>query len=348
MIDINKTLTLVKSGLFEPRETWKKYLQEERTWKETAMLLTLPLIVVSTVFSAVLSYFFSSYSILGVQTGFGSIVLGLIMVIIGIMVASFVFSYLAGFFGGKHNFNKGFAALSLAAIPTYIGSVFGALPFVGVLLSLALAIVGIILLYKIIPSYLDVPQDKRVLHFIASLFATFIPMLLIASIMGMGDSPMIEDHSNSSQTTSGGFLGAIERQANLVEQAEQDRFIAPTNGKITEQQMQRLYSTLEKAQLYQEAQSEKMEDMQAKMQNKKDLNPMDIARMAMNSGSLLSAGNAEMEIIKSSGGNWAEYIWVKEQLHIAVLQQDINDAVKHNYALYKRWKKQLSIYGYRP
>ena len=348
MIDINKTLTLIKSGLFEPRETWKNYLQEERSWKETAMLLTLPLLILSTVFSAVLSYFFSSYSILGVQTGFRSIVLGLIMAIIGIMVASFVFSYLAGVFGGKHNFNKGFAALSLAAIPTYIGSILGSLPFVGVLLSLVLAIVGIIFLYKIIPSYLEVPQDKRVLHFIASLFVTFIPMLLIASIMGMGDSPMIEDHSNSSQTTSGGFLGAIERQANLVEQAEQDRFIAPTNGKITEQQMQRLYATLEKVQLYQEAQSEKMEDMQAKMQSKKDLTPMDIARMAMNSGSLFSAGNAEMEIIKSSGGNWAEYTWVKEQLHIAVLQQDINDAVKHNYDLYKRWEKQLSIYGYRP
>jgi len=346
MIDINKTLTLVKSGLFEPRETWKNYLQEERTWEETAMLLTLPLIILSTVTSAVLSYFFSSYSILGAQTGFGSIILGLIMAIIGITVASFVFSYLAGVFGGKYNFNKGFAALSLAAIPSYIGSILGSLPFVGVLLSLVLAIVGIIFLYKIIPSYLDVPQDKRVLHFIASLFVTFIPMMLIASILGMGNSPMLDD--TGYKITSGGFLGAIERQANLVEQAEKDRFIAPANGKITEQQMQRLYSTLEKAQLYQDAQSEKMEDMQAKMQNKKDLTPMEIARMAMNSGSLLSAGNAEMEIIKSSGGNWADYTWVKEQLHIAVLQQDINDAVKHNYALYKRWEKQFSIYGYRP
>jgi hypothetical protein len=348
MLDINKTLTLLKDGLFEPIKTWKKYLEEEHTWKETAVLLTLPLIVLSTVLSVILSYLFSSYTILGVQTGLGSIVLGFIMAIIGIMLASFVFSYLAGVFGGKHNFNKSFAALSLATIPTYIGSILGALPFIGILVSLALSIVGIVFLYKIIPSYLEVPQEKRILYFIASLFATFIPMFLIASIMGIGDSLMMEDSSYSSQTTSGGFLGAIERQENLVEQAEQDRFTAPTNGKITEQQMHRLYTTLEKTQLYQDAQSEKMEDMQAQMQNKKDLSPMDIAKMAMNSGSLLSAGNAEMEIIKSSGANWAEYTWVKEQLHIAVLQQDINDAVKHNYALYKRWGKQLSIYGYRP
>lgn len=348
MIDINKTLSLIKSGLFEPKETWKNYLQEEYTWKETAMLLTLPIIVLSTVFSAVLSYLFRNYSILGVQTGFESIILGLIMAIIGTMVASFIFSYLAGIFGGKHNFNKGFAALSLATIPTYIGSVFGTLPFIGLLFSLVLSIVGIVFLYKIIPSYLEVPQEKRVLHFIASLFLIFVFMFIIASIMGKGNSSTIENNGDSAKTTLGGFLGAIERQENLMEKAEQDRFVAPTNGKITEQQMHRLCTTLGKAQLYQDAQSEKMEAMQAQMQNKKDLNPMDIARMAMNSGSLFSAGNAEMEIIKSSGGNWAEYTWVKEQLHIAVLQQDINNAVKHNYALYKRWEKQLSIFGYKP
>ncbi len=59
----------------------------------------------------------------------------------------------------------------------------------------------------------------------------------------------------------------------------------------------------------------------------------------------MATANAEMEVVKSGGGNWAEHQWVKEQLRIASIQKDLNDAVKHNYALYQKYADQLKKYG---
>ncbi len=50
-------------------------------------------------------------------------------------------------------------------------------------------------------------------------------------------------------------------------------------------------------------------------------------------GAALGMATAEMEVVKTGGGNWAEHLWVKRQLRIALIQKDISDAVKHNYEL---------------
>jgi hypothetical protein len=53
---------------------------------------------------------------------------------------------------------------------------------------------------------------------------------------------------------------------------------------------------------------------------------------------------AEIEIVKSAGGNWAEHQWVRQTLRTAWLQKDINDAVAHNYALYQEYEEELRDY----
>jgi len=35
-------------------------------------------------------------------------------------------------------------------------------------------------------------------------------------------------------------------------------------------------------------------------------------------------------------------MWVKQQLQIARIQKDINDEIKHNYALYQKYKERLN------
>ena len=183
MFDINKTIKIIQGGLFNSKNTWQSYLEEKHDWKETATLLTGPMILVSVILSSLLFWLFSNHYIFASQGGFGITVLKLIGAIIGISVGAFLFSFIAGLFKGKHDFNKGLAALSLAAIPGYIGSIIGSVPIIGWLISLGLGILSLVFLYKIIPSYLEVPEEKRVVHFVTSLVATVVIAFLINMIL---------------------------------------------------------------------------------------------------------------------------------------------------------------------
>ena len=58
-------------------------------------------------------------------------------------------------------------------------------------------------------------------------------------------------------------------------------------------------------------------------------------------GGAISSGNAAMEIVKTSGGNWAEHVWVEEQLRVARFQPDANDAAARNRELYDEFAASL-------
>ncbi|MEE9325806.1 MAG: Yip1 family protein [Cocleimonas sp.] len=338
MLDINKTKSLIQNGLLDSVATWESYLENNSDWKETFMALTGPLILVSVIISALLTWLF------GAQGGIGFLLLSLIAAVISIFIASFIFSYLASFFKGEYDFNKGFAALSLAAIPAYIGGAFGGLPFIGWLISIGLGIVSLVFLYQIIPLYLKIPEDKRVVHFVVSLIATFISVLIINLIFGVGAYKSGVMNNNSQTDTgslSSGLFGGIERQANMIEHAENDKFMPPSDGKVTNNQIATLILNLQKTADYKKSQEEKLKNLDSQLKDKKDFSFSDIGKLTSGLNSVMSTANAEMEVVKTGGGNWAEHQWVKDQLRIANIQKDINDAVKHNFALYQKYADQL-------
>ncbi|MBS1269999.1 MAG: hypothetical protein MAG794_00951 [Gammaproteobacteria bacterium] len=188
MFNLKKTVELLKGGILEPGETWESYRSENHDWKGTACLITIPAIAVSTILAGILSMTFPSYGMVGfgAGVGIGGILLSMIMSLAGVAVASFVISYLAGVFKGKHDFNKGLAALSLAAIPAWLGGALSPLPLIGWIISLAAAVTTLVFLYKIIPVYLEVPEDKRVIHYIISVVVTFIISMILGAILVAG------------------------------------------------------------------------------------------------------------------------------------------------------------------
>ena len=58
-------------------------------------------------------------------------------------------------------------------------------------------------------------------------------------------------------------------------------------------------------------------------------------------GDAARIGTAEMEVVKTGGGNWAEHQWVRHQLEVARVQQDLNDTVKHNFALFEKYAEEI-------
>ncbi len=74
--------------------------------------------------------------------------------------------------------------LFLISIPTLAGQVLGTLPYVGGMLSLGLGIYAVILLYKAIHVFLEVPMKNRVKHFILFFLASFVFSVLLGMSFG--------------------------------------------------------------------------------------------------------------------------------------------------------------------
>jgi hypothetical protein len=343
--DFKKTLDLVKGGLMNPAETWNSYLGENPGWQQTLVVLTAPLILANVVLGLLLSRIMGTMSPFGLGGNwFAALVFGLVLACIGFAVAVFVFNFLAGVFGGKPDFSRAFAAMSLVAIPAWVAGIVGAaIPWLGGLITLAGAIVSLVFLYKIIPLAWAVPDDKRVLHFVASLVVVVVINFVIGSVLGVGrmgagagNYDLGDRSSERGSDRMPGMLGEIGRQADLVARASEDRFEPPTDGMVSRQQARWVGDVMTKANLTYEEEMARLEKLSKEMDDKENPSPADMAKMYQGMGTVMSLNTVEMETVKSGGGNWAEYVWVKDQLRNARLQRgEGTEALAHNYELYQ-------------
>lgn len=343
--DFNKTLDLVKGGLLSPAETWNSYLGENPGWQQTLVVLTGPLIVANVVLGLLLSRMMGTMSPFGLGGNwFMALVLGLVLACIGFAIAVFVFNFLAGVFGGKPNFDRAFAAMSLVAVPAWVAGIVGAaVPWLGGLISLAGAIVSLVFLYKIIPLAWEVPDSKRVLHFVVSLVAVIAINIVIGTVLGVGrmggtaSSYDLGDRGAGRDSSSmPGMFGEIGRQADLMARVSEDRYNPPGDGKVSSRQARWVADVVGKARLTYEEEMARLQKLSEEMEDKEKPSPADLAKMYKGMGTVISLNTVEMETVKSGGGNWAEYVWVKEQLRAARLQRgEGSDALAHNFELYQ-------------
>ena len=356
--DFNKTLGLVKGGLLDHEATWKSYLGENPGWQQTALLLTGPLLLANVLLSLIFSRIVGGFAYYGYASNFFvALFLGLLMGVVGFIVAVFVFNFLAGTFKGKPDFSRAFAAVTMAAIPAWLAGVVAALiPGIGFFIALAGGIASLVFLYKIIPLALEVPDDKRIVHFIASLVLIMVINVVVSMTIGAG--AMRNDFGSSSFSpgavqerplATSGVVGEIARQGQLVEAAGADVFTPPADGELDEDQVREYVSVLRKTRAIQNKYAEKVDKLAADMQAKEDAgeNPSvaDLGKMYSGFGTVMSANNAEVEVVKTANGNWAEHLWVKQQLRTAVIQQgEGSDAIEHNYELYQEYQEELEQY----
>ncbi|MEQ9562554.1 MAG: YIP1 family protein, partial [Woeseiaceae bacterium] len=161
MLDLKRTLELVKGALFDSEATWRAYLPEAHDWKKTAFLLTGPLIVASVVLAYLIAFAGSEVSAFGLRPTLASSLLNLVSSAITAALVGFIYSAISGSFGGKSDFALGLAATTLAFVPGYVGQALAWLPWIGFLLAIGLFIYSLMLLWRILPIYLEVPDSKR-------------------------------------------------------------------------------------------------------------------------------------------------------------------------------------------
>jgi len=350
MFDLKRTLDLVRGALFDPEATWRSYLPEAGDWKRTAFLLTGPLIVAAAIIAYLLGFLGSGESILGL--GRPTLLSTLLQILTGAVVAAVValiFSALAGAFRGKSSFALGLAATTLAFVPGYVGQALSPLPWIGGLVMLGMLIWSLVLLWRIIPIYLDVPDANRAAHYIVSLLACIVASLIISTVIG---GMLYETGAGRAMTRSslgdgeirGGVFGAATRQAELMAMAEEDTYRPPADGKLTERQVQAFIRVMDRAGELRAENDRRLQEIAKKADEKEEMSFSDFGQMMGGMVDLAGLQSAEIEVVKTGGGNWAEHQWVRESLRTAWIQKDINDSVAHNYKLYQEYGDDLAAH----
>ncbi len=351
MFDLKRTLDLIKGALFDSEPTWRAYLPEAGDWQKTAVLLTGPLIVTSTVIAYLLALTTSDTSMFGMfRPTIMSSAINMVAGAIAAGIVAFIFSALAGAFGGKSNFALGLAATTLTFVPGYVGQALAWLPWVGSLLVFGLTIYGLVLLWRIIPIYLAVPDDKRAAHYIVSLIATIVVMMVVGNVTARvlyGGSPGTMMGRLSQPEGSGGrsanmFGGAI-RQAELMAAAEEDRYSPPSDGKLSDRQVQEFIRVINRAAELQADKDKRLQALGEKAESNQ-LSASDIGELMSSVTGLAGLQGGQIEVVKTAGGNWAEHEWVRDSLRTAWIQKDGNGAIANNYRLYQKYEEQLSSY----
>jgi hypothetical protein len=350
MFDLKRTLELIRGALLDPEATWRSYLPEAGDWKRTAFLLTGPLIVAAAVIAYLLGLLGSSGSIFGFgRPTLGTTVLQILMGAVIAGVVALVFSALAGAFKGKSSFALGLAATTLAFVPGYVGQALSGLPWVGPLLALGLLIYSLVLLWKIIPIYLEVPDATRAAHYVVSILACIVASVVVSTVFGsvmyeagIGRDRTIFSGDDASGDVRGGVFGAASRQAELMAMAEEDTYAPPSDGRVTERQVHEFIRVMDRAAELRAEKDERLQEIAKKADEEQAMSLSDFGQMMGGVVDIAGIQSAEIEVVKTGGGNWAEHQWVRESLRTAWIQKDINDAVAHNYRLYQEYEEDLA------
>lgn len=339
--DLDATRRWVSGVITDPHATAGAYRELQAPWIQTLLQITLPVYVGAAVIGFVLSWLFGRPFMFGAVAGAPFwFLISLIWSVAYVFVVALIFDFFAGVFGGSRNYDAAFAALSLAIVPAALGGMFSPLPWLGWLIGLVAAIYGLVLAWQFIGVFMTVPDDKRALHFIVSLLVAFVVNMVVAGLIGLAFAPSLADYIQSETTSSpaagGGIFGDLERQANVAELAAQDTYEPPSNGRLSEAQVAAYVRTLQRT-------AELRERLGKQFENLEEEGPS-LGDIFSGVSDAVRLGTAEMEVVKTAGGNWAEHQWVRNQIEIARIQQDGSPAIEHNYELFLEYRDQIERY----
>lgn len=347
MFDLSKTLAITLGMLLRPRQTWEEYYPESENWLLTLGVVTIPLVLISSMF-AFMGAAFAFESLFGASIGLGVLITLVLNSAVGIGICVLVFTVFAGLFSGKMDFARGLAAVSLTGVPAVVGTMLTPVPFIGILLMLALAIYSFILFYKIIPRYLAVPRGKRGLHFATSIVVCMVAAFIMSplAILNLHASdvfPEADEELSRLSDSRPGIMRNFEQAEDVMKRADEDTYEPPADGRLTEDQVTHYIDVMKEAKALRQGEESKMAGLEESAKNGGTTNTVssfidDMSGIA----TWMNLGLAEVMAVKERGGNWAEHRWIQRQLDSARIQKDHDDRSQHNYGLYQRYRSELN------
>jgi hypothetical protein len=335
--------------LKDPDSVAERYRETGADWRRSFLVLTLPLYVVAFLVAGLIALVGGGSLPLG-GLSFGALLLSLAWALGWTFVIAFVFDTVSGVFDGQRGFDAAYAVVALAIVPSALGAALAPLPGIGWLLSLAGGVYALVLAYRFLPVFLEIPETARGKHFALSIVAALLINLVVSYLLastlapGQGAYPQVDAGRVSSDIgspepqpggapVSGGIFGGFERQAELVEAATSDTYQPPASGRLTEAQVRAYVDARQKARVLEARLGRSLEELE-------DGEPS-LSDVVSGVGGAMRLATAEMEVVKTAGGNWAEHQWVRGQLETARIQEDLNEVTTHNFALYQKYREAL-------
>ena len=335
MFDLQNSIKWITAVLSEPETVAGKYRETGAPWRQSFLQITLPAYVVAYLVAGTLSLVTGRPLMMGIS-GPGWLLFSLLWGLAWTFVIAFIFDYLAGTFGGRRDYDRAYAVVALAIVPAALGTALTPLPWVGWLISIAFSIYALVLAYRFLPVFLEIPDSSRGKHFALSIVAAIVVNILVSMTLGAAFIPdtrrgaTVEPGKNA---VSGSVFGGLERQANYVDAASKDAYQPPEDGKLSDEQMERYVDVMKKTRALQERLGGSLENLEDKQPSLSDV--------FSGVGGAMRLSTAEMEVVKTGGWNWAEHLWVKNQLEVARIQRDLNDTTRHNYRLFERYQADI-------
>ncbi len=356
MFDPKKSIKIISGALFDRESTWNSYLPEAGDWQKTLLQLTIPLIVISSLAAFLVSSITADNSLLGLfKPTLSSTLINMLVAVIAAGVVAAIFGSLSGVFGGKSSIALGLAATTLAFVPGYVGQVVTWLPWIGGLLAIGLSIFSLVLLWRIIPLYLQVPDGKRAAHYIVSLLASIVVMIIVSRVImptgyaelsdspfaNMAESMQSADEAGKPRTGAAGVVAELARTGEIMAAAAEDQYTPPADGKLSEQQVQTYLAHVQAAGVAYAEKVKMINELEADLNSDGDVSMTDISKMMQATTAGGGIATVEISAVKAGGGNWAEHQWIQQALVTAGRMKDANESTAHNYALFQKYEDAI-------
>ncbi len=362
-------------AVIRPEPLWEEEVSKQRTWQQMLKSPILPVVAGVAVLSGLLTMVFGyRVPMIGVlRPSVTEMVMQMIgtvvMYTLSVLIFGWIAAWLAGMMGGKNDMNRGVAMLFWISVPSLIGQVFATLPMVGWILSLGLGIYALVLLYRAIPVFMEVPIEARVKHFILLLIATLVVSVLLGGTLGRVFAPTsmyeripekmpmgkeIAKHLPEKTAKSGveaekkgpekyiqDYVESMTKGdygQEVVEKSAQDTFTPPADDKLTRSQVERFIALAKKVRQVQKEQAEAIK----RKYEKKEKEIASLTDIFNSLKDLSSMATIEMKVVKSNGGNWAEYQWVKDRVREAYYTPSLSDVTQYNAKLLEPYKEIIA------
>jgi hypothetical protein len=357
-------LTDMQKAILQPESLWVDKAAKDIDIKSFLQTMVLPVIavvsVVSGVFTKILGYhipvigvIYPSWSDMVMQ-----IIGTVILYIISIVILGWIAGYLAGIFGGKNDMGKALAMVFWISIPSLAGQVLGTLPYVGWIIALGLGLYSLVLLYKAIPLFLNVPLEERVKHFILFMIGAFVVSVLLNMSLGRlftsenmiqniqpdivkeVNTPVVEHKTSEKKTVKPenpleDYVKSMTKgdyNKEVVEATAQDTFTPPEDGKLRKEQVEQFLILAQKVKKVEQEQASKLKE---KYEKKEKSDNFSISDFFNGLKDISNMATLELKVVKANGGNWAEYQWVKDRIREAYYTPSLSPITEYNAALLK-------------
>jgi len=366
-----QTHTLIaqfKEAILKPEPLWQEQIASKQRWQSLLRSPALPVIVTVTFISAFLTKLFGYHiPLVGVvRPTIGDMVLqvigGTVLYLLSLVVLGWIAAWLAGMMEGRSDIDRAVSMLFWISIPSLAGQLLSPIPMVGWIIGMGLGIYSLVLLYKAIPVFMEIPAANQVKHFILFILASVVFSILFSATIGKLFEPSGIQKQITQKMAVGGELPQAQKEdaakdpakviesyldsmmggdfgQKTIEESAKDTFKAPADNKLTQKQVDTFVMLAKKIQTVQKEQSEALKKKYDKLEKEEEPS---FGAIFNSIKDLSGVATLEMKVVKGNGENWAEYRWIKDRIREAYYTPSLNDATAYNAKLIQPYKDLIA------